>query len=176
MIEKTFAIIKPEAIEQKLIGKIITRIEESGLQITKMDMIIAPYETVAKHYEKDDLWAEKVGNGNLRDYAKIGKDPVQEEGTNDPVKLGRLVQKRTIEHLAGKKVVIMELSGEDAVNRFRALCGATEPASAAPESIRGTYSKDDYITSLIQKRPLLNLLHSSGNAEEAVIELNLWFS
>lgn len=174
-IQKTFSIIKPEAIADKLIGKIVTRIEDSGLKITKMQMMSVPRSLAEKHYEKDDAWAAMVGGFTLKDYAGQGLDPVQEVGTDDPVKIGRLVQERTIAHLTSAPVIAMELTGEDAVASFRALCGATNPSKADPESIRGTYSKDDSLKATMEKRPLLNLLHSSGNVEEAEHELEMWF-
>ncbi|MDD3669462.1 MAG: nucleoside-diphosphate kinase [Alphaproteobacteria bacterium] len=173
--EKTFAIIKPEAVAQKLIGKIIAKIEESGLAITKMRMMSVPRALAEKHYAKDDAWCAKIGGGALRDYAKAGRDPKTEAGTDDPIQIGRQIQQRTIAHLISAPVVIMELTGENAAEAFRALCGATEPASADPASIRGLFAKDDYTTSLLEKRPLRNLLHSSGNAEEARAELDMWF-
>ncbi len=174
-LEKTFAIIKPEAIAGKLVGKIIAKVEESGLVITKMRMMSVPRELAEKHYAKDDAWCAKIGAGALRDYAKAGRDPKTEAGTDDPIRIARQIQQRTIDHLVSAPVIIMELTGENAADRFRALCGATEPASADPASIRGLFAQDDYITSLLEKRPLRNLLHSSGNAAEAQAELEMWF-
>jgi len=38
MVEKTLAIIKPDAVKKKLIGKIIQRIEEEGFEIVRMKL------------------------------------------------------------------------------------------------------------------------------------------
>lgn len=38
MIEQTLFIIKPDAYKEKLVGKIITKIEEGGFKITKMTL------------------------------------------------------------------------------------------------------------------------------------------
>ncbi|MEZ4332826.1 MAG: nucleoside-diphosphate kinase [Myxococcota bacterium] len=35
-VERTFAIIKPDAVEKKVVGRILSRIEESGLEIVAM--------------------------------------------------------------------------------------------------------------------------------------------
>lgn len=35
-VERTFAIIKPDAVEKKAVGRILSRIEESGLEIVAM--------------------------------------------------------------------------------------------------------------------------------------------
>ena len=39
MVEKTLAIIKPDAIEKKLIGKIIQRIKDEGFKISGLKML-----------------------------------------------------------------------------------------------------------------------------------------
>jgi nucleoside-diphosphate kinase len=39
MIERTFAIIKPDGVEKNLIGAVIRRIEEAGLKVVAMKMI-----------------------------------------------------------------------------------------------------------------------------------------
>jgi nucleoside-diphosphate kinase len=40
MAEKTLAIIKPDAVKEKLIGKIIQRIEEEGFKISGLKMVL----------------------------------------------------------------------------------------------------------------------------------------
>ena len=39
MIERTLAIIKPDAVKKRIIGKIIERIEEEGFRIAEMRMV-----------------------------------------------------------------------------------------------------------------------------------------
>ena len=39
MVEKTLAIIKPDAIKKKLTGKIIQRIEDEGFKISGLRML-----------------------------------------------------------------------------------------------------------------------------------------
>jgi nucleoside-diphosphate kinase len=38
-VERTFAIIKPDAVQKKVVGRILSRIEESGLEIVAMKKI-----------------------------------------------------------------------------------------------------------------------------------------
>jgi len=174
-IQSTFAIIKPEAIAQKLVGKIITQIEDADLKIVKMKMMQVSRELAEKHYAKDDAWCAMVGGFMMKDYEKAGKDPVAEIGTADLIQAGRILQQWTISNLISAPVIIMELTGENAVAHFREVCGKTEPIAADPKSIRGMYSKDSNFVSLMEKRTLLNLVHGSGNAEEAAAELAMWF-
>ena len=48
--ERTFVMIKPDAVQRGLIGKIISRIEQSGLKIVAMKFIFPTLEHEKKHY------------------------------------------------------------------------------------------------------------------------------
>ncbi len=61
--------------------------------------------------------------------------------------------------------VILILESMDAVGIIRSMVGATNPAEAAPGSIRG-----DYATS-----PGHNMIHASDSAESAKREIGLFF-
>ena len=62
-------------------------------------------------------------------------------------------------------VVAMEWSGEEAVASARNIMGATNPANAAPGSIRGD------LASLLTE----NIVHGSDSVESAQRELSIWF-
>ncbi len=49
---KTFLAIKPDAVEKKIIGEIIKRVEDKGLKIIGMKMIWLDEEKAKKHYEE----------------------------------------------------------------------------------------------------------------------------
>jgi len=51
MMERTLIILKPDAIQRKLIGKIITRLEEKGFKIVALKMIKIDEDLAKKHYE-----------------------------------------------------------------------------------------------------------------------------
>lgn len=63
-------------------------------------------------------------------------------------------------------VIIMELEGENAIVNYRNLMGATNPADAEPESIRGKYAK-----SIDQ-----NCVHGSDAPDTAAYEIGLLFA
>jgi nucleoside-diphosphate kinase len=63
-------------------------------------------------------------------------------------------------------VVAMALEGYDIVKRVKTLAGATNPREAFPGTIRGDYS--------ISVRN--NVIHASATSEEALIELQRFFS
>ena len=50
-MERTLLIIKPDAVERKLIGEIIRRIEKKGLEIKALKMENITLEKAEKHYE-----------------------------------------------------------------------------------------------------------------------------
>jgi nucleoside-diphosphate kinase len=52
MIEKTFAMVKPDGVQRGLVGKIVQRFEERGLKISAMKMMHIPRELAERHYEE----------------------------------------------------------------------------------------------------------------------------
>jgi nucleoside-diphosphate kinase len=50
-METTLIILKPDAVQRGLMGRIIARLEEKGLQIVGMKMMLISPELVATHYE-----------------------------------------------------------------------------------------------------------------------------
>ncbi len=49
-VEKTFIMIKPDAVRARKAGEIITRIERTGLEIERMEKCMLDEETVKVHY------------------------------------------------------------------------------------------------------------------------------
>lgn len=49
-MERTFVMIKPDAVKRRLIGKIITRFEERGIKIVAMKYMQIPRELAEEHY------------------------------------------------------------------------------------------------------------------------------
>jgi nucleoside-diphosphate kinase len=70
-----------------------------------------------------------------------------------------------VEFITSGPVVAMEWSGESAVSVARTLMGGTNPAEAAPGTIRGDYGV--IITH--------NLVHGSDSVESAERELGIFF-
>ena len=70
-----------------------------------------------------------------------------------------------VEFITSTPVVAMRIKGEGAIKAMRALMGATNPAEAAPGTIRG-----DLALSMPD-----NLVHGSDSPESAERELKLFF-
>lgn len=49
-MEKTLIILKPDAVQRGLVGRIITRFEEKGLQLVGMKLVRLSRELVEQHY------------------------------------------------------------------------------------------------------------------------------
>ena len=71
-----------------------------------------------------------------------------------------------IEFMTSGPVVVMILRHENAVNEFRKLIGATDPAKAEPGTIRRTFAVS------VQ----MNAVHGSDSDENAIREANFFFS
>ena len=71
-----------------------------------------------------------------------------------------------IEFMTSGPVVVMILRRENAVDQFRKLIGATDPAKAEPGTIRRIFAVS------VQ----MNAVHGSDSVENAVSEANFFFS
>jgi nucleoside-diphosphate kinase len=71
-----------------------------------------------------------------------------------------------VDYIAGGPVVAVRLEGEGAVARVRELIGATDPAKAAPGTVRARFGAS------LQN----NAVHASANPEDARRELALIFA
>jgi nucleoside-diphosphate kinase len=71
--------------------------------------------------------------------------------------------------------VAMVWEGAHAIGVVRKLIGGTEPLSSDVGTIRGDYTIDSYQLADAAGRAVRNIVHASGNAEEAKQEIALWF-
>src|ERR1700722_589635 len=71
-----------------------------------------------------------------------------------------------VEFMTSGPVVVQVLEGKDAVARYREVMGATNPANAAPGTIRQLYAES--FTG--------NSVHGSDSPENAVIEIGQFFT
>jgi nucleoside-diphosphate kinase len=53
-MDRTLVICKPDAVERKLVGEIVSRFERRGMTIVAMDMRVVDQDTAAKHYAEHD--------------------------------------------------------------------------------------------------------------------------
>ncbi len=70
-----------------------------------------------------------------------------------------------VEFMLSGKIVVMEIMGEDAVDKVREINGVTDSTKAEKGTVRNLYGSD------IQK----NAVHGSADIIDANRELNIWF-
>ena len=73
-------------------------------------------------------------------------------------------------------VIAMVLEGVHSIELVRKMVGSTEPKSALPGTIRGDFAQHSYDFADKKGIAIKNLIHASGNPEEAQYEIKLWFA
>lgn len=176
MKEKTVVLIKPDGVKRGIVGEIISRFEKSGLKIVALKLVWVDKELVKKHYPDDRIeFLKGMGEKTLATYEKFGKDPKEELGTKDAVEIGRMVNQWNIDFLSSGPVLAILLQGAHAIESARMIAGPTLPLFAPSGTIRGDYSVDSPALANQKKRAVHNLVHASGNSDEAKYEEELWF-
>ena len=133
MNNKTFAIIKPDAVKNGHSGQIIDRVINSNFKILGLKLIRMTKPQAEGFYE---VHSEKPFYAELTEFMSSGK------------------------------CIVMALHKEDAVNEWRKLIGATNPAEAEDGTIR-----KDFASSLGE-----NAVHGADSNENASREIGFFFS
>jgi len=131
-MQRTFAIIKPDAVRNGTAGKILARVEEAGFKVRGLRMIhMSKREAEGFYY----VHQERPFFGGLTDFMSSGP------------------------------CIVMCLEGPDAIAKWRALMGATDPAKADAGTLRKEFgaSIDN------------NATHGSDAPETAAFELGYFF-
>ncbi|MFI5212610.1 MAG: nucleoside-diphosphate kinase [Candidatus Saccharimonadales bacterium] len=147
-VQKTLVVFKPDTVQRGVVGEILTRFERVGLKIVGTKMIAPTKEHYHKHYEEIGQMITRRG-----------------EHTFD-ITLDLMIQ---------GPVIAMVLEGVEAVALVRKLVGPTEPKSAAPGTIRGDYSHMSFGYADDADKGIPNLIHASGDVQEAEKEIDHWF-
>lgn len=132
-VERTLAIVKPDAMQRGLLGEMLQRIHEACFQI------VAIKSLRLTKAEAEGFYAVHRG--------KPFFEPLTEFMSSGPV-------------------VVLVLEGETAIARWREVMGATDPAKAAPGTIRREFGTS------IQN----NCTHGSDTPDTAAFEIGYFFS
>jgi nucleoside-diphosphate kinase len=132
MTERTLLFIKPDAVRRKLTGRIIDRIESSGLTIVGLKMVQLDQPRAEKFYE---------------------------------IHRGKPFFDDLMTFIISGPIVACLIEGDDCVRKIRTIIGATDPAKAAPGTVRKLYG-----TSITQ-----NCVHASNPDENPAAEINFFF-
>jgi len=112
-MEQTLILIKPDAIEKKLTGIILSRFEALGLEIVAAKALCATEKLLREHYANlaGSPFLDEVLHFMMGDY----------------------------NHLPDHRLYAFVLRGENAIARVREVLGATNPEKAAPWTLRGQF-------------------------------------
>ncbi len=169
--ERTFVILKPDTVQRSLMGEVIRRFEQTGLKCTAMKMFVADEARLFQHYNKDEAWFLKKGNGIIENLKAAGKS-VEKEA----IEYGKDIIRANAKYMSAAPVVAMVWEGNQAVAVIKKLVGSTEPATSDVGTIRGDYTIDSYAHSAYEDRAVRNLIHCSDAPEEAEREIALWLT
>ncbi len=132
MTERTFSIIKPDAVAAGKAGAILSRIEAAGFRVVALRMLSLSRKEAEGFYH---VHAARAFFGSLCDFMSSGP------------------------------CITMVLERENAIAHLREIMGATDPAKAAPGTIRKDFAES------IER----NAIHGSDAPETAVFEISYFF-
>lgn len=148
-MERTFIILKPDAVQRGIVGEILNRFEKVGLKIVGAKMVRPSEEHFHYHYE-----------GISKMISRRGQKAFDV----------------TLAMMQEGPVIAMVLEGVEAVSLVRKMVGTTEPKSALPGTIRGDYAHLSFGHADKEGVGIPNLIHASGDEKEAAAEIKHWFS
>jgi nucleoside-diphosphate kinase len=169
--ERSLVLLKPDTVQRSLVGEVIKRFEQTGLKIVAMKMIVPTEAQLLTHYNKDDAWYQRKGEGIVAELTAQGK-----EITKEPAEYGKDIIRTIVRYMTAAPVVAMIMEGNKAVSVVTKIVGTTEPATSDVGTIRGDYTLDSYFHATFENRAVRNLVHQSESPEEAEREIAIWFN
>ncbi len=148
-MERTLVVFKPDAIQRGIMGEVLSRFEKVGLKIVGMKMLSPDEAHYFHHYETIGKMVSRRGEAQF----KVQLAAMQEG-----------------------PVIAMILEGVEAASLVRKLVGATNTKEAAPGTIRGDYAHASLDHVNAHNVALPTIVHASGDAEEAKLEIEHWFT
>lgn len=149
-IERTLVLIKPDGMQRHLAGLAIDRLENTHMELVGAKIATVTDELAREHY------ALLEGKGPFKDkkFFELLISFIKGEYHGDP------------KH----RVLALVYQGENAVQNIRTAVGATNPEDASPDTIRGAFGRVCHKHGYYE-----NVVHASGNLEEAQREIGIWF-
>ena len=173
--EKTLVLIKPDAVKRGLVGEILKRFENRGLKIIGLKLVHGNKKDFDRHYPRSKEWIANLGKRTIETYKKYDYSLKNDFGSENPFKIGKIFRNWLIDFMASGPIAKVLIEGVHAVDVVRKITGDTQPHFALTGTIRGDFSVDSAGSANKDKRAVHNLIHASGNKEEARNEIMLWF-
>jgi nucleoside-diphosphate kinase len=169
--ERSLILLKTDAVQRSLVGEIIKRFEQKGLKIAGLKMLMPTEAQLLEHYNKDDEWYTRKGEGIVADLKAQGR-----EVDKEPIEYGKDIIRTIVRYMTESPVVAIVMEGVGAVSVVSRTVGSTEPATADIGTIRGDYTIDTFSHATLENRAVKNLIHQSESVEEAEREMKIWFA
>jgi nucleoside-diphosphate kinase len=174
--DQTLILVKPDGLQRGLVGEVIKRFESRGLKLVGIKMMKASVAHTKIHYLPTKEQLEGMGSKTLETLKSSGMDPKKSMGTDSPLEIGKMINAWNFEFLSSGPLVAMVFEGPHAAAMGRKIVGNTLPYKAEIGTLRGDFSVDSPILGNLNKRPVRNIVHASGDAVEAKREIKHWFS
>jgi len=168
--ERSLVLLKTDAVQRSLVGEIIKRFEQTGLKISALKMVEATEAQLLDHYNKDDEWYQKKGEGVVKEIEEQGKK-VEKEA----IEYGRDIIRTVVKYMQASPIVALVFEGNKATSVVTKIVGSTEPSTSDVGTIRGDYTLDSFGHATYENRAVRNLVHQSESPEEAEREIAIWF-
>ncbi len=142
-MERTFAMIKPDGVQRRLIGRVITRIEEKGLHIIGLKFTQLPATKVK------ELYSIHKGKGfydGLVDFIASGPVVVMALEGKEAIKIWRTLMGGTANKTSGREAENASIRGDYGMSKgFNLVHGSDSPESVARE-IPIFFASDELVT------------------------------
>ncbi|MDD5254273.1 MAG: nucleoside-diphosphate kinase [Candidatus Nanoarchaeia archaeon] len=146
MIERTLVLLKPDAVQRSLCGRILSRFEDAGIKIVGMKMVWIDDKFAKTHY------------------------------TGIAERHGERVLKNLVDYIKEAPVVALVLEGVNVIDVVRKIVGSTYPNESLPGTIRGDFCHISKKYANDNNKKVGNLIHASEDKKSAEREISLWFS
>ena len=142
MKESILVIIKPDGMVKGHAGHVLTRFEETDLTLVAARVVKVSRELAEEHYRqlREKPFFDELIHFLMGDF-----------------------------HNHQETVLAFVFNGEDAIQKGRAIAGATNPEQADYHSIRGSFGR------VTTKGSFENVIHVSSDPSEGEREIKLWF-
>jgi nucleoside-diphosphate kinase len=107
VMQQTLMMIKPDAVQRNLIGRILERVESAELRVVRIRMVHLLPQEARRFYRVHE---------------------------------GKPFLTSLVSFMSSGPIVALVVEGENAVPRLREVVGATDPAKAAPGTIRKDFA------------------------------------
>ena len=149
LVQRSLVVFKPDAVQRGIVGEILSRFERVGLKIVATKMVNPDRDHYYRHYEEIGKMITRRGEDTFN---------------------------YNLEYMSSGPVIAMVFEGVEAVELVRKIVGPTEPKAADMGTIRGDFSHMSFGYSNSKKIGTPNLIHASGDPEEAEKEIAHWFA